>query len=146
MNSCLSAQYRKTTQELLPCQPSATESTSYDIYPTFPVAPGSIGRGFEEIAERIIGHRRVRIDGYVGVFWNHFRQALEQACTDKGITTTWVDVSEARRDQDAIAALTEPFLGGNDPLFGASGRDLCNGGEGDGDWASITCEIVVHVP
>jgi len=118
MNSCLSAQYRKTSQELLPCQPSATESTSYDLYPTFSVAPDSIGRGFDKIAERIIGHRRVRIDGYVGVFWNHFKQALEQAFTDKGITTTWVDVSEARRDQDAIAALTEPFLGGNDPLFG----------------------------
>ncbi len=118
MNSCLSAQYRKTTQKLLPRQPSATESTSYDLYPTFPVAPDVIGRGFDKIAERIIGHRKVRIDGYVGVFWNHFRQALEQAFTDKGITTTWVDVSEAYRDPDAIAALTEPYLGGDDPLFG----------------------------
>ena len=58
MSSCLSDQYRKTTQELLPRQPSATESTSYDLYPTFPVAPDLIDCGFDKIAERIIGHKR----------------------------------------------------------------------------------------
>lgn len=35
---------------------------------------------------------------------------------------------------------------GDDPLFGAGGNDLCDGQEGDDDWASRSCELIVHVP
>jgi len=35
---------------------------------------------------------------------------------------------------------------GLDSLFGARGTDLCDGQEGSEDWASVTCEIIVHVP
>lgn len=118
MNSCHSAKFRRTTQDLLPRHPSATEPTSYDLYPVFPVDPGSIACGFEEIAERIIGCRRVRIDGYVGVSWTLFQQALERVYADRGIETEWIDASEALKNRDDLAELTKPFLGGDDPLFG----------------------------
>lgn len=111
-------EWRLTTQRLAPARYQATPVGQYDIYPVFPVAPKSVQIGFGPIAEYIAGHRRVMVDGYVGVMWEGLRQGLDTALRALGVRATWLDVADAMKPQREIDALIAPFLGGNDPLFG----------------------------
>lgn len=108
--------FRRTTQELLPARPEPVEG--YDIHPTHPMRPGAIAIGHDALADRLAGASRVVIDGFGGVLWEEFRGRLDAALTDRGRTVAWHDVSAALRPAADIDAIVEPFLGGDDPLFG----------------------------
>ena len=112
------ADYRKTTQPLLPKHHRPTAPGQYDIYPAYPLSPGKIDHGFQYLASHLIGHSQVVIDGYVGVLWDHFRQNLNQALQDSGVQARWVFVEKTFRPSAEIENLIEPFLGGDDPIFG----------------------------
>jgi len=110
--------WRKTDQYLLPeVKPSPTEG-KYDIYPTYKLRDNQIYSGFDSLAEKISEHRVVILDGYVGVFYNHFRNKLDEALKSKGIKTSWKNTSDYFKHPDIIEKIVSQFLGGEDPLFG----------------------------
>ncbi|TWU28442.1 putative mannose-6-phosphate isomerase GmuF [Bythopirellula polymerisocia] len=77
-----------------------------------------MGHGFDSLADKLTGHSQIRIDGYVGTFWESFREQLQEALSEKGIQVNWIDVSQAQKPAAIIEAMVKPFLGGDDPLFG----------------------------
>ncbi len=110
--------WRKTSQHLLPLKHTPTPEGVYDIYPSFPIGSGLIKHGFDALASQLSKATHVIIDGYVGVFWEDFRERLDRALKKQGVEANWVAVDQALRPQQEIQALVEPFLGGDDPLFG----------------------------
>jgi len=59
---------RKTTQFLIPEKIEPTRAGEYDIYPGLKIPEGSIKKGHAGLADFIIKHKTVAIDGYAGVF------------------------------------------------------------------------------
>lgn len=113
-----SRRWRNTTQRLMPSSIEPAPRGQYDLYPTFPVPSGSIRKGEEALAELIMTHRLVVVDGYVGVFWDELRAAVDAVVATHGKTIEWIDVSVAMKPEDEIDAMIKPFLGGDDPIFG----------------------------
>ncbi len=110
--------WRKTTQALAPSMHTPTPVGQYDIYPGFPVGSGKIELGYDALAEKLIGHPQVIIDGYGGVFWDNFREQLNLALVRRHVHAAWHDVASALRPESEIDHMIAPFLGGDDPLFG----------------------------
>ena len=111
------SEYRKTTQPLLPKHHQPT-SDEYDLYPAYSLGGGKIQHGFPYLASHLIGHSQIVIDGYVGVLWEPFQSQLDRALQSLGVHAEWVSVRQAFRPPKEIDSLLEPFLGGNDPIFG----------------------------
>lgn len=118
MSSTQNSEYRKTVQPLLPKHHEPTTPGEYDIYPAFSLGDGRIEHGFIPLASHLIGHALVLIDGYVGVLWDRFQEQLDQALRQQGVHAHWVSVTKALRPKQEIDELVEPFLGGDDPIFG----------------------------
>lgn len=110
--------YRKTVQPLLPKHHEPRPPGEYDIYPAYSLGGGKIEHGFLQLVSHLIGHSKIVIDGYGGVLWDHFRNQLDQALSNCGVQARWVSVEKALRPSQEIEALVEPFLGGDDPIFG----------------------------
>lgn len=115
-----SSGFRKTTQHLAPSRHPPLARGMYDIYPGFPIGQGKILEGFAELARVISGSgsHTIAIDGYCGVMWEDFRSRLDRALREHGVVAEWYSADAALLTPDAVAELTEPFLGGDDPLFG----------------------------
>jgi mannose-6-phosphate isomerase class I len=110
--------WRKTTQRLAPAKHTASSPGNYDLYPSFPLESGKIALGFEALVDLIANSNCVVLDGYGGVFWEDFRSRLENVFSARNIRTAWVNIESALRPSIEIEALVEPFLGGDDPIFG----------------------------
>ncbi len=110
--------YRETLQSLLPVEKPAVAPAGYDIYPTFKLESGLIQSGFENLADWVGTHNQVVMDGYGGVLWEQFVGNLNEACIRKGIQVNWLCVDAAWKSESEIDQLIEPYLGGNDPIFG----------------------------
>ena len=109
---------RKTTQLLIPEKTETTERGKYNIYPGFPIGSGKIGSGCKESASWIMQHKTVIIDGYVGVLWDVFVKNIDDELTKAGKKVRWFHMDAALRPADEIEKMLEPFLGGDDPVFG----------------------------
>jgi mannose-6-phosphate isomerase class I len=109
---------RLSKQRLAPAQDSSDSAANYSLYPTFPVAEGEVSRGYESLARCIATSGFVRIDGFIGVCWDVLRDCLQVALELRGLAPIWIDVADAQRPREDISDLVEPFLGGDDPLFG----------------------------
>lgn len=107
---------RKTTQQQLPV--GKTETAGYDIYPVHELGPGRIFTGYDALARRLAGCRRVVIDGYVGVRFDIFTRELNRAFGSLGIRPLWWNSSAAMLPAERIDELIAPYLGGDDPIFG----------------------------
>lgn len=110
--------FRRTAQELAPATYTAPAPGVYDIYPAFPVEAGRIHTGFESLARHIAKESVLVMDGYSGVLWEIFREALDAELHALGITARWISVDDALRPEEKINELIAPFLGGDDPLWG----------------------------
>ncbi len=110
--------WRKTSQDLAPLTWQPPPSGIYDPYPAFPVGEGKIGAGCDALAEWLAQHRRVVIDGYGGVMWDDLRERLDAALRRRGAVACWLDVADALLSEEAVWERVEPFLGGDDPIFG----------------------------
>jgi mannose-6-phosphate isomerase class I len=108
--------FRKTSQYLMPAQHLAKPG-QYQLYPGFPLN-GPIGLGFEALAEQLPSQKQVVLEGFVGVLWQDFRGRLDQALRARGLQVEWLDVDSALKPAAQLETLLEPFLGGDDPLFG----------------------------
>ncbi len=113
--------WRKTTQALAPVMHEPTAPGTYDLYPTYPAA-GEVLEGYGAlaalVAEGLAEGGVVRIDGYVGVFWEELRAGLGAALEAGGARAKWIDAARGLKDEDEIGRVIAPFLGGDDPLFG----------------------------
>ena len=112
------ATFRRTKLSVAPAKPCSNSEDAYSLYPAFPLESETIGFGFEILAVQLASQRIIRIDGFVGVFWENFRERLQEALSRLNITATWIDVSLAQRSAADIEAIVKPFLGDDDPLFG----------------------------
>jgi mannose-6-phosphate isomerase class I len=112
------SEYRKTAQSLLPKKHEPSSPGEYDMYPVYSLSQGKIEHGFLPLASHLIGHSQIAIDGYVGVLWDDFRNQLDQALHQLGMQARWVSIGKAFRPEQEIDKLIEPFLGGDDPIFG----------------------------
>ncbi len=110
---------RKTDQYLLPVHREGIVERGYDLYPTFRLMEGNINVGVKSLAIRIIKERQIIIDGYIGIFYDDFKQALNAELTKFGKRVKWFDISLAMKPENEIERLVKPFLGGDDPLFGS---------------------------
>ena len=112
------SKYRETAQPLLPKIHKPTPPGEYDMYPVYSLSKEKIEHGFLHLASHLIGHSQIVIDGYVGVLWENFRDQLDQALQNRSVRARWVSVAKALRPAEEIETLVEPFLGGDDPIFG----------------------------
>jgi mannose-6-phosphate isomerase class I len=93
-------------------------SGSYDIYPSFKIEDGQIHAGFESLCEIILNHKVIVIDGYNGVFFDHFRENLDRYFRKHNSKISWKSSSDLLKPENEIEKMIAPFMGGNDPLFG----------------------------
>jgi len=112
-------EYRKTGQFILPLKKSKiTGKGEYDIYPTLNVGEGIINEGFDNLAKEIAEFKNIRIDGYVGVYFQTIKESLDTSLRKLGKSVKWHFMQEAFRDEKEIERIITPFLGGDDPVFG----------------------------
>lgn len=111
--------WRNSSQFLMPASKRKESVGRYGLYPSHSVGENKIFRGFEGLAEEIELHKTVIIDGYVGVFFENFRNQLQQYFDRKELKTNWIDVSKALKPEPEIDKMIAPFLGGDDPIFGS---------------------------
>lgn len=117
-NQTTHSEKRKTTQPLIPEKAPHTTPGKYNIYPGFPLGNGKIKAGNEELAKWIIQHKTVVIEGYVGVLWENLMASIDQELVKMGKKALWFHVDAALHPPIIIEGMLEPFLGGDDPVFG----------------------------
>ncbi len=110
--------WRKTSQYLMPAQKEEESAGNYGLYPAHSLGEGKIHLGVESLAEELEKHETIIIDGYQGVFFGKLKEKLDAQFKQKGIDVNWIDVAEYLKPEAEINALIEPFLGGDDPIFG----------------------------
>ncbi len=118
INAVRTGMFRRTTQKLAPVFHPPTDPGCYDIYPAFPIGSGRIGLGFESLARRLASHPVLVIDGYGGVLWEFFRESLDRELRTLGVQAHWTSIDDAARSDEELTTLIQPYLGGNDPLWG----------------------------
>ncbi len=103
---------------MMPAKKNGKEKEKYRLYPTHPAGEQKIFRGVETLAAELKKHPLILIDGYQGVFFEHFRDKLQEQFNQKNLKVNWVDISRALKPEKKIDAMIAPFLGGDDPVFG----------------------------
>ena len=109
---------RSTTQFLMPYQKSGAVPDSYDIYPSFKLDERQIFIDFEQLAQKIFSQPVVVVDGYIGVYFEVFREKLQQLADRSGIKVNWVNIEGSFKPEPEIDALIEPFMGETGSIFG----------------------------
>lgn len=111
-------EWRKTAQFLLPDKKPVSSGCDYDIYPSLKLEENQIFQGFDSLVDVMSKYTKVIIDGYIGIFYDNFRNRLE-ACFNKNLVkTSWQNTSDFLKPPGLIDQMISPFLGGDDPLFG----------------------------
>lgn len=110
--------WRNTSQFLIPAIKPKIENGKYDIYPTHVLKEGKIDKGFESLTNLLTQHHTVLIDGFIGVFFDDFRNNMQEYFDRIKLKVHWIDTSAALKPEAEIDEMIAPFLGGNDPLFG----------------------------
>jgi mannose-6-phosphate isomerase class I len=109
---------RETDQYLLPVKSSNLEKGKYNIYPSFKIGDNKIKHGLKSLAHFISQKDCIIIDGYVGIFFDKIKQGLNSELKKLGKKAIWQEVNYALKSEKEIDRLIEPFLGGDDPIFG----------------------------
>ncbi len=81
---------RNTTQFLMPSQKNGKPASSYDIYPSLKLDDGKISSELKLLAEKVVDQKAIIIDGYVGVFFDVFKDQLVQALKELGKKVNWI--------------------------------------------------------
>lgn len=110
--------WRNTDQFLMPANKPHAAKGKYDLYPALNIQEGKIDEGFASLAMEIAGEKQLIIDGYIGVFFDDFRERLTAEMERLGIPARWINVDEALKPETEIDQMITPFLGEDDPLFG----------------------------
>ncbi|MDC0635246.1 ROK family protein [Flavobacteriaceae bacterium] len=110
---------RETAQFLMPIneQPNE-EKEGYEVFPSYKVNQGTIHQGFKSLAKEIASEKAVVIDGYLGVYWDDFMLQLTEELHKLGVNNITYSIDTALKSVSEIDTLIEPFLGGDDAVFG----------------------------
>ncbi|MCX6151394.1 MAG: class I mannose-6-phosphate isomerase [Ignavibacteriales bacterium] len=108
---------------LLPERMTKFPRGPFDTLPKFPISSGVIEKGYNALADNISaeihnGLRVLVIDGYQGIHWEEFISGLTNALKYFKIEYEFIDVRNYYASDDEILKRIEPFLGGDDPIFG----------------------------
>ncbi|HKG67288.1 MAG TPA: ROK family protein, partial [Segetibacter sp.] len=109
---------RKTNQVLIPAEKPDSPKGSYDIYPAFPLSGDFMETGYTALAEAIKDKQTVIIEGYAGVFWDELVTSLNAFFIKQNKKVTWYCAEAAFKSEEEINEMLEPYLGGDDPIFG----------------------------
>ncbi len=95
----------------------------YNCFPSFYLNKEKINSGYSNLALRIqerinYGLRTLMIDGFQGVDWDAFKKQLSGALNEINIFPEWLEMRYCLDSPENIFKRAEPFLGGNDRLFG----------------------------
>lgn len=112
--------FRKSGQPLLPVRlPNGNRTVNgYNIYPAHDLGAGKIFNGYASLAQWMLGHRAMVIDGYSGVLWTTVRACLEEAFANLGANVKWIDAGKYLKPEGEIEELAKPFLGTEDSVWG----------------------------
>lgn len=102
----------------MPYQKRGSIPEMYDIYPSFKLEDRHISVDFNLLAKKIASQKVVIIDGYIGVYFESFREKLTKAMSGLGIQAKWFKMEEAHKPEAEIDRLIKPFLGQDDSIFG----------------------------
>ena len=112
--------WRKSDQFLMPQKKVNPEvQGKYSLYPATKIEDGKITDGFETLAQEIANKKQIIIDGYIGVFFEEFKEQLNAEFNKLGKKVAWQSADEALKPESEINKIIAPFLGGNDPIFGS---------------------------
>lgn len=109
---------RSTTQFLMPFQKGEKVASGYDIYPSLKLEEGKISHDLKLLAGVIAPEKVVIIDGYIGVFYERFREQLDAGLKTLGKNVHWVNCEEAFKPETEIDEMIAPFMGEEDSIFG----------------------------
>lgn len=110
----------QNAQQHLPTSVNRFDQTSraYDLFPFHSLGAGKIFNGYTTLADWILEHKTVVIDGYVGVYWDRVKSELEAAFSKQHLKVKWVVTTDYLKAEETLDALIEPFLGAADAVWG----------------------------
>jgi len=111
---------RKSKQAQLPYHVDTTTEIKdgYRLFPFEPLGQGKIQSGYVSLAKWIITQKKVRIDGYEGLNWDHVRTQLFTAIRSLGADGVWYDAKAFEKPEEEISAIVEPFTGVSNSVWG----------------------------
>jgi mannose-6-phosphate isomerase class I len=111
---------RVSSQPLLPQQVQKGEAANsgYNMYPYHSLGAGKIFSGYAALAQWMLQHPVVVIDGYGGIFWKEVKQNLQAEFKATGVKAHWIDVSTCMKTEEAIDEMVAPFMGAADSVWG----------------------------
>ena len=108
---------RKTQQYELPVSKDK-HTGGYDIYPVHNIGDEKIWSGYDNLAKELFQYTCIKLDGYVGILFDDVRRRLEDIFIRHGVKARWVNVKEFLLPEGKINAIIEPWIGGDDMIFG----------------------------
>jgi mannose-6-phosphate isomerase class I len=108
---------RKTQQHLIPETKQKTIN-SYDIYPSHKIVGGKINTGYSSLAKALSKESIIILDGYGGVDWKEVTESLNEGLEKLGLLAHFININRCLYAEKEIKEIIEPFLGGDDPIFG----------------------------
>jgi len=109
---------RKTDQFIIPVKKQKTIQETYDILPVHPVYGGEIGLGYKKLASKLANENTIILEGYIGVDWKEVISSLVTAFQQLGRTVFTYDISKCLKSEQEIESMVQPYLGGDNPIFG----------------------------
>lgn len=108
---------------LLPESMSRFPRGLYNAFPVFALKSGIIYKGYDTLAHMIAernvnGVKVLSIEGYHGIDWNVLLRQIESELHKLNVDFKTFDIQSCLQEEKEIDRLIQPFLGGDDPLFG----------------------------
>lgn len=105
----------------LPEEMNQFQKGVYNRFPAFSLKRGAIQKGCELLVQRLGENSRKRtfivsLEGYHGIDWDALVNKLDPAAT--GMKMKHFGMNKYLKPESEIDRIIEPFLGGDDPLFG----------------------------
>lgn len=110
--------WRESAQPLLPEHAATPPPDTYNRYPAHPLGNGKIQTGYESLANWMVQHPLVLIDGYAGIFWDKIHTALKLEFARIGVNVKWHDTQYLLKNNDSIHELVSPFIGNEGDVWG----------------------------
>lgn len=110
--------WRDSAQPLLPEHAATHSPDTYNRYPAHPLGNGRIQTGYTSLANWIVQHRVVVIDGYAGIFWDKICTSLKPELARMGVNVRWHNIQCCLKDSRQIQDLVAPFIGNEGDVWG----------------------------